>query len=61
LTSSYSRGNLWSNGDTTQSIAVNTAGDYSVQYIVCTFTSSSSATTIISVTTHIAETISKTD
>ncbi|MFY8033497.1 MAG: hypothetical protein ACOVMN_03200, partial [Flexibacteraceae bacterium] len=49
LTSSSPTGNLWSNGATSQSITVNTAGNYSVRVISGTCTSAVSATTTVTV------------
>jgi len=53
LTSSSATGNLWSNGATTQSITVNTAGSYSVTVSSgnCTATSSNTTVTVTSVPT----------
>jgi len=51
LTSSASSGNLWSTGETTQSIAVTSAGSYSLLAIIGDCSSSISAATTVSVTT----------
>lgn len=48
LTSNAISGNLWSNGDTTQSISVSNAGNYSVRTIEGTCTSASSSSTSVS-------------
>jgi hypothetical protein len=49
LTSSSASGNLWSNGETSPSIIVNTAASYTVQVTVSGCTSSSSLATTVTV------------
>ncbi len=49
LTSSSATGNIWSNGDTTQSITVSTGGSYSVSVNNGTCASASSAATVVTV------------
>ncbi|MES2388226.1 MAG: T9SS type A sorting domain-containing protein [Bacteroidota bacterium] len=52
LTSSATSGNLWSNGATTQSITVSTAGSYSVAVIASGCTSNTSDITSVAVTAN---------
>ncbi|MFY7885177.1 MAG: delta-60 repeat domain-containing protein, partial [Dolichospermum sp.] len=54
LTSSALTGNLWSTGDTTRSITVNTAGDYSVRVVSGGCTSANSNPIVVSVTSPAA-------
>ncbi len=49
LTSSAPTGNLWSNGDTTRTIIVSAAGNYTVSVISGACTSTTSETTIVTV------------
>ncbi|WP_430403139.1 FG-GAP-like repeat-containing protein [Fluviicola sp.] len=49
LTSSASSGNLWSTGETTQSITVTTAGSYTVEQILSGCSSGASASTNVTV------------
>jgi hypothetical protein len=49
LTSSANSGNLWSTGETTQSITVSTAGSYTVEHILSGCSSGSSAATNVTV------------
>jgi|GEM_PF-441052 len=49
LTSSYATGNLWSTGETTQSITVTTSGSYTVTATVGLCTSVPSAATVVTV------------
>ncbi|MNJ85413.1 C protein alpha-antigen precursor [compost metagenome] len=49
LTSSSASGNLWSTGETTQSITVTTAGSYTVEHIALGCTSGPSAAVIVNV------------
>ncbi|MNU77255.1 C protein alpha-antigen precursor [compost metagenome] len=49
LTSSASTGNLWSTGETTQSITVSTAGSYTVEHIVLGCTSGPSTAVVVNV------------
>ncbi|MFY8035401.1 MAG: hypothetical protein ACOVMN_12835, partial [Flexibacteraceae bacterium] len=58
LTSSSATGNLWSTGETTQSITVSTAGDYSVRVIDGSCTSAVSTTSNVVNSTPITPTIS---
>lgn len=51
LTSSEASGNTWSTGETTQSITVNTAGDYTVTLAIGTCTPTTSAIETITVLT----------
>lgn len=54
LTSSAATGNLWSTSDTTRSITVNTAGNYSVRVVSGACTSANSNPIVVSVTSPAA-------